>query len=512
MKMWFNHFEWLLFLCIFVLDKITCMKKLLLLILIAFITFSYGQAQEMFGLINGTRSGISGARINPAFIADSRNWLDVNIFTLDVFEENNFLYIPSDEYYVGKLFQQTPNWRDYEGKPFLDFYEKNRKWDLFTQVYAQLPSAMINLGDHGFGIQFNFRQHANLMNVDNPISKFMVEGIDFEPQQNILYTSEGLSFRQASWLEAGLSYAYVFKKIARHHWSAGITVKKLFGVNSFFLDTKNTEFIVYNDSTLHVRATDLQYGYSPSPGSGNEVIDFSEGIFNGNGWSFDLGVVYQMKTEGNGEKRFNRPCEQKYDNYIFKLGLSLIDLGWIDYKRNAVHRSAEQTEIYWTNLNSYDFSGIGDFTQDLGLHASPAPASVDDQFRLFLPTAASVQFDYRFYPGWYANATLIHGIPVGELRMTMPSIVAITPRYETRWLEVNLPFMLYDWYRPRMGFAVRVFNVTIGTDYLNTLFGFRDFTGLDIYLAIKIKFEKGICINGFSDFFKGKRYYNSACP
>ncbi|MDY0216387.1 MAG: DUF5723 family protein [Bacteroidales bacterium] len=487
------------------------MRSLLTLFSIILVSLSL-QAQQFTGLTQGTRSGINGARINPANIADSRSWLDINLFSVDLFEENNFMYIPSENYYIGKLFQKKPNWRDYEGQPFMDYYEKGRKWDAFTQVYSQLPSAMLNIGNHGFGIQLNMRQHANLNGVDNHISKFMVNGLSFSPLQDTLLTSKGFDFRQASWLEAGLSYAFVFRQHLKNHWSAGFTVKKVFGMNSFFMNTANTEYIVYDDSTLHVTNTDLEYGYSPSPGVGNEIVDFSGGLFNGSGWAFDVGVVFQKKLEGNGFKRTSVLCAQTYDNYIFKLGLSVIDVGWITFNQGASQRSVKNAEIYWSNLNSYKFNGMGQFTQDLALHSSPASEETDKEFKMFLPAAASLQFDWRIQQGWYANLTVVHGLPIGELRLNAPAYIALSPRYESRILEVNLPMILYDLSKPRIGFSVRVFGITIGTDYLNTLFGFHDFTGFDIYLGFKIKLEKGFCVKELSHFLRGRNYYGISCP
>jgi hypothetical protein len=489
------------------------MRKLLILsIVLVFVVKFETYSQQMLGLVNSTRAGISGAKINPAFIADSRVWFDVNLFTVDIFEENNFLYLPSEHYYVGKLFQKKPNWRDYDGRPFLDYYEKNRQWDIFTQVYMQLPSAMISFGDHSVGLQLNLRQHANLSNVDNHISKFIVEGLGFQPQQNIYFSSEKFQFHQASWFEAGLSYAYVINRFKRNHWSAGITAKKLFGINSFFMHASDMDYVVYNDSTLHIQNMALQFGYSPSSGSGNDIVDFSGGLFNGSGWSFDLGIMYQRKAEGNGFTSFNRLCEQKYDNYIFKAGLSLLDLGWIKYKNNAQIRETPSTEVLWTGLNSYDFNGIGQFAEDLNARAIHPAQQTDDNFTMFLPTAASFQLDFRLYPKWYINTTVLQGLPIGKIRMNMPSILAVTPRYETRLLEVNLPVVLYDYYRPRIGVAVRFMGLTIGTDYINTLFGFRDFTGFDVYLALKIRLERGMCVDGFSEFLKGRRFYQNVCP
>lgn len=470
------------------------------------------RAQFTTGIVNSTRSGISGARMNPSFIADSRNWLDITLFTLDIFEENTFLYIPSEHYYFTKLFQQKPNWRDYDGKPFKDYFENGNNLEMHTQVFLQFLSGMIQINRHGFGLQNNIRQHANIQGVANHTAKFLVEGISYRPLQDTLLTNDKLSFRHASWYELGLTYAYLLLNQTRSQLSFGITVKKLFGLNGFFVDARNLEYIVYDDSTLHVRNVDINYGYSPSAQSGNEFFYLGGSLFNGSGWGFDLGVMFQLKTEGSNLKDWKPLCVQKYDNYKFKLGFSLLDIGWLKFKRNITYRQSEQTEIYWQGINKYEFSGIGNFTQDLAFHAWPPPADAGKEFNIWLPSAFSSQLDVRIYPQWYVNTTFVHGLPFANIRLTSPSYVAITPRYETYPLEVNVPFILYNWQDFRPGLAIRFFWFILGTDNLNTIFGYQNFTGFDVYAGIKIQLTKGVCTDGFSDFFRGKRFYQIACP
>jgi hypothetical protein len=66
-----------------------------------------------------------------------------------------------------------------------------------------------------------------------------------------------------------------------------------------------------------------------------------------------------------------------------------------------------------------------------------------------------------------------------------PIIIALTPRYETWELEVSLPMVFYDLYYPRIGIAVRLYGLTIGTDNLGGFLGYNDFTGYDFYLGYK---------------------------
>ena len=56
-----------------------------------------------------------------------------------------------------------------------------------------------------------------------------------------------------------------------------------------------------------------------------------------------------------------------------------------------------------------------------------------------------------------------------------------------------MPLSLYNWQLVRLGLALRVYGITIGTDKLGGYFHFSDFTGLDFYLSFKVFFNKGNC-------------------
>ena len=52
---------------------------------------------------------------------------------------------------------------------------------------------------------------------------------------------------------------------------------------------------------------------------------------------------------------------------------------------------------------------------------------------------------------------------------------------------------MYDYQHPRIGASVRYHFLTIGTDELLGLLGFKHFTGLDFYVSVKINFSRGNC-------------------
>ena len=116
-----------------------------------------------------------------------------------------------------------------------------------------------------------------------------------------------------------------------------------------------------------------------------------------------------------------------------------------------------------------------------------------NKIKVFLPTALSVQADYRITRNWYAGAVLIQPVKMGNSFIRRPAQVALIPRYESAMFEFSVPLSLYDYRYPRMGASVRYRIFTIGTDDLLALAGMVNFTGLDFYFGIKFNFRKGFC-------------------
>ena len=88
----------------------------------------------------------------------------------------------------------------------------------------------------------------------------------------------------------------------------------------------------------------------------------------------------------------------------------------------------------------------------------------------------------------------------------MPVILAITPRFESKYFEFQIPVVLYDLKYPRFGLAIRVEGLSVGCDNLPALFGYKDFTGGDLYIAYKVNLgnngknpftSKGACFNNW---------------
>ena len=79
-----------------------------------------------------------------------------------------------------------------------------------------------------------------------------------------------------------------------------------------------------------------------------------------------------------------------------------------------------------------------------------------------------------------------------------------TIRYETPFFEVAFPYSFYDYYRHRIGVAMRFHGFFIGSDKLGTFVGNGDITGADFYLGLKV--------NSFDFRRKPRAGHHVGCP
>lgn len=138
-------------------------------------------------------------------------------------------------------------------------------------------------------------------------------------------------------------------------------------------------------------------------------------------------------------------------------------------------------------------NGIGDIDQLIASQfASDAGTmTTGNRYGTAIPSAVSVQFDYNFGKNFYANATWIQGFKLARRTSGIRrSLLAITPRYETKWFEASLAVMLYDYRTPMLGLAFRFYNITIGSDNVLPWIAPMNIYAANIYASVKITLFK----------------------
>ncbi|HMT29462.1 MAG TPA: DUF5723 family protein, partial [Bacteroidia bacterium] len=113
-------------------------------------------------------------------------------------------------------------------------------------------------------------------------------------------------------------------------------------------------------------------------------------------------------------------------------------------------------------------------------------------FKMKLPTSVSFQADWNAYKKFYINANYIYGLENKKPGVDRPSVISITPRYETPWFDVSVPVSYYNFNGKvsRVGLAFRFASFYVGSDRVGTLFGLGDMNGMDVYAGLKFSINK----------------------
>jgi hypothetical protein len=478
-------------------SKILVLKKIILVISIVLHVLS-AIAQNMTGVVSSDYSGVSRSFINPSSIISSRKYFDLTLTEGVFFFKNNYLFIPGNDYSLGKLsYFDFPTYQG--GRNFLDDYTTV---DKYANINLRItgPSAMLVIDRHGFVFSNSFRSVTSATNLPFDVAKFMLEGLNYDPQQDIRYTHDKeFTMGSLSWAEAGITYANMIMKYDDMSLSVGISAKRLWAYHGLLVNSSFTDYMTPHSDTLIIYKLNATGGMSlPLDYVSNNYMGINDPI-RGKGFAFDAGISFVRTLRVQDSRSYKKMCAYPYEPYQFKIGLSLLDIGQIKFTQNVRNMHFENIDTTWVGVGSLEFTNVeallNEVSNDLG--GSPDALMRDEPLRIALPSAMSFQFDYNFQNNFIVNMILVQDLPMLNNRLPGPSYLSLAPRYSTRDFEIALPLSLYRYVEPRIGLSVRFWYFTAGTEKLGGFFGFSDFDGLDFYFSIQMGLFKGQCKSRF---------------
>ena len=98
----------------------------------------------------------------------------------------------------------------------------------------------------------------------------------------------------------------------------------------------------------------------------------------------------------------------------------------------------------------------------------------------------SIQIDKSLGSLFFLGAAYTQGIPLGPGALQRGSYLAVAPRLEHRWVEAALPVSVYDWEEVRVGLALRLAFLSVGTSHLGGFVQHSNLNTADFYFAIKV--------------------------
>lgn len=458
-------------------------------------------AQEQLGLVTGNYAGVNGLTLNPASALTSKLFIDVNLISANGFTQNNFLYMLKDNYKLSAFFEEGYElpMHPVEGitgeRPF--YLTRNNKPKDF-QAYAEVmgPSFMVSGNRFSYAVYTSRKALVNARNIPIDMANFSYFGLGYDKQRLKRYThDETYKVSGLDYSEIGMSFSYTFKGHSKEMLSAGASVKYLRGRTGLYYEGNHIDYMVPDSETIHI------YNFTGSLSFAAPMnyssIEWGNEFSRGQGVAYDLGITYQKNHSWPSPVDYGKECYQKYEPYKYRIGLSLIDAGKIWFRHNARTYSYENVSAVFHHVDSLKnlIGSPQDLMDQVNQHFREGGARDEYETSFFIntPAALSLQFDYHLNKNWYLNSTIVQSVPVGPRMVHRPSVLAVTPRYESRTLELAMPVSLYDYALPRVGVSVRFYNITIGTDKIPGLFNYSHFSGLDLYVGLKINLKKGFC-------------------
>jgi hypothetical protein len=423
---------------------ITFFSKLCPFVLL--LSFNFLFSQEKIGVTTDNFLPVKQVGVNPALIVDQKFFLSVNVVGAHIFGRSNVI-----NYANSSLLPKTDI-----GDPIFDEPNKFARGYIAAEVSG--PSATLNYKKNAFGIHTAIRGYGSM----NRVPSILVELINDENTEQVsdgTYIMKNGRFKTMSWGEIGVSYGRILRSREYELISAGVTINRLYGIQQSSLNIKNGTVNVVQSKGLIGQAegsysyTDAQFG-------------------SGKGWGMDVGITYKgMFDNVNKYLPHSRNGGCKVADYRYRIGVSLMDLGYIRYRDDARYAKLQEQD---TLLIDDLFEGNEEV---LGKDGS--------KYTAFLPTALSIQGDFYLADYVYLNARINQRLSFrNSFGVERSNLIAVAPRFESRWITASIPLTLSNYIVPQAGFYLRLGYLAIGSDHILPFIRRGDLRAVDLYFNL----------------------------
>ncbi|MFD0796005.1 DUF5723 family protein [Maribacter chungangensis] len=436
------------------------MKKTAALIL--FFCVNFGFSQSYMGYTMDNFSGIHNTIHNPANLADSRTKWEFNLFSASG-------TLSTD--YTNLTLGNISNLLGDSGFDGLERFASDQN-NFLLDADVVGPSLQFSLNEKsGLALVTRVRAISNFNNVNGALFESIYDGF---PTSSFAFEQNNLDFATHAWGEVGLSYGRVFLANPNHVFKGGITLKYLLGGGAV-QGGSNTLTGNFNDATGQVRL-DGDISYALTIDDGTTSIDYFEEL--APGFGADIGFVYEFRNAKSiAPSNNNNP--RAFNQYKLKVGLSILDLGSINYT------GTEVTE-YTINANVNAQELENDFIDIIEDNATATSTLQDVKWSL--PTTLQLNLDYSVTPKLYINLNVGQGMVNKNefFNNNRLNLITLTPRFESRVFGAYLPISHSSLSNTAIGLGLRLGPLTLGSSsVVSNLMGSKSQLA-HLFLGLKI--------------------------
>ena len=489
------------------------MIKIKLFLLLFFLGYQLN-AQNYLGVMTSNYGGVMSTDLQPASFVDGRFLFDLNLGSVNVNTYQNFVSFNTSGMPGGwlKSFKNDEAYNSWAlpDSTFMDRhivkrYSDNSNDKMGANINLQMD--LFNFAFHinpkiAIGLKAKARSITNIGNVDPSFAILIEQGLDYPLLWNQKIEEQFLNVNHLTWAEVGFNYGQVVLDKQEHFLKAGATIKYLKGYSAAYFQTSNLQFNLKNNDTTQLLTGNFNYGYSDNlPGLIENGLDNK---FNSNfGLGLDLGFVYEwrpkykdFKYDMDGETNLWMKNKNKYKA---KVGISLIDLGSIRFKKGGLSRNFSVNNSSLFDLQSFSTaSSLSDFDQiiDSLINESSAAGntnwtseqSPNSTFVMRTPTALSLQLDYQLGKYFYVNISGVMNVILKkkDTKVIVPNQLSITPSFDWSWFGLFLPISMNEYSGFKTGLASRLGPLSIGVTDFRALFSVGKVRGAEFYLGLRL--------------------------
>ncbi len=454
--------------------------------------------QKMLGSVFSIYSGINSTQINPALITGSKAYVDINIIGANSFFKNNWAYIPKEDQNIWQLIGSDTslfNYGKYKFNRTYTYYNNTDPKFLVQSVRIMGPSAMVQTGKHAFGISIQSRVQSSSTNIPYEIPVFIYEGLNYNNLHDIVYDDNDFNISSLAWTELSLSWGVDFRRFYKNKLSFGVNANLLLGHEGAYNINKNLNYTVHDTSNIEFFNYDAEYGVALPIDYDSKEIIYQDPLVKGYGVGLDLGFVFTRLKSSFSPREGNKLCSKEYEEYLYRIGISLMDIGGISFNKNAQKHNFDNVSVSWAEFDTLEYRSINVSFKQLSqaFYGNPYQSYTSNKISIGLPTTISLQFEGNFIENIYVAALWIQPIQFNAKQTRQASQLSIVPRFENSFFGFSLPITLIQYKYLSLGTAIRLGPLTIGSERIGILLGVSDLDGMDIYFNLKLSLAKGKC-------------------
>jgi hypothetical protein len=442
-------------------------------------------AQDYHAIQGSSYAGSLGVGNNPASIVATPYKWDLTVLALQAKTATN-MYTVENYSLISSAKNSAAYTNDGNYKRFTDF---NFNINLLN---ARIALSRQHAIAFGINLRGNGRLKTDVYNYSDTLQN-MHQFFGINEGNNILSGS----FSGSSWVEAFATYSRTLWDDNQGRLNGGITLKGTRGIAGAFAQLTNGHAErVGTDTAFTLQSAAARYGYSYNFDgwqNGNTTSQNLKDFVNNTrgGFSVDLGFEYLIKPQGI--TTINDP--DNYYDYDWKIGLSLLDWGYNQYRygnksRSSISPASNVTDV----LLDQKFDSLTTFNNFNDSLASVVNgfSTINGKFKVHNPTRLVLNIDKPLGNDFYINADIsvnLNKALAGSRRFYTQelSFLTLTPRWETRSWGVYFPMQYNMEKQFWIGGAFKAGPLLIGVHNWANVFSRNKIQNGGAYLALIIR-------------------------